>query len=93
MTLGQWLKDRTDGWLASQIGRGCHPSTISRIRRGRRKASLTLALTIEQVTGGDVKAEDLPLSKRTRAILRAIRGSEDNRQPPAAEPEAERAAG
>jgi hypothetical protein len=73
MTLGQWLGDRTDGWLASQIGMGCHPSTISRIRRGARKASLPLALAIEQVTSGAVRAEDLPLSGRTRAILLAFR--------------------
>jgi hypothetical protein len=92
MTLSQWLGDRTDGWLASQIGRGCHPSTISRIRRGRKKASLPLALTIEQVSGGEVKAETLPLSKRTRAILRTLRESVSHASPLPAEPEAEHAA-
>ena len=94
MDLTRWLGDRTDGWLASQIGRGCHPSTVSRIRRKKKKASLSLALAIESITDGMVTAEELPLTKRSRALLKTMRGRVALAAPEAAPAgEASRAAG
>ena len=51
-------------------------STIHRLLTGKktqRNASLALAIGIERATGGVVRAEDVPLSKRSRAALREMR--------------------
>ena len=49
--------------LAEQLG--VRVSTITRLREGRRAASLDLALRIERATGGLVRAEDLPAQRTT----------------------------
>ena len=72
---------RLEGWteekLAAEIRRGglsgTSQSTINRLRRKTRRASLELSLAIEAATGGLVRAEHLPLSRRTRRALRGVR--------------------
>ena len=79
MTLLKFLK--APNWTEEKLARacrqlGCHlttQSTINRLKHRKRMASLELALTIEQATGGWVMAEKLPLSKRTRRGLRRVR--------------------
>jgi hypothetical protein len=76
MTLAKWMKkaDRTDESLARAVG--CHRSTITRIRSKERTANAGLALAIELETGGEVQAEELPLSDRARGALRMFRQAE-----------------
>lgn len=67
-TLAGWK----DADLAARIP-GCHPSTILRIRKRQRRASLALALAIERASNGEIKAESLPLSRSSRAALAQLR--------------------
>lgn len=76
MKLGAYLKarDLTDSAFARLLG--VSPATIQRIQISgthSRTASLALALRIEQATGGEVAADELPLSKASRRALRGIR--------------------
>jgi len=59
-----------------------NPATIHRLlrgdtragpRRALRTASPELALAIERATGGVVRAEDVPVSRATRRLLRQMR--------------------
>lgn len=72
MTLDAYIRStgRTEVQLAKAAG--CTQATISRIRTGDRTAGITLALRIEQATGGAVPARSLPLSQRTRKGLKAL---------------------
>lgn len=56
MTLDQWMTDQkvTDAWLAERVG--TDRSRINRIRRGLAVPSLRVAVEIERVTRGKVKA-------------------------------------
>jgi DNA-binding transcriptional regulator YdaS (Cro superfamily) len=76
MTLQKWcIRERVDDKeLAKRVGRRTHRATISKLRRRKSRANLALALAIERATGGEVKAEELPLSAETRADLAALRG-------------------
>ena len=47
--------------------------TISRLRRRDGNGSLGLAIRIEKATDGKVRAEDVPLSKKSRRELRMFR--------------------
>lgn len=69
MTLSDWL--RTQGWTQEQLGQavGCEQSTVSRIVAGKMSISLHLALKIQQVTEGQVMAETLPISQKSREAL------------------------
>ena len=65
-------------------------STINRLRRDAKRkqqrcASPTLALAIEHATGGEVKAEELPLTNASKRLLRALRAAAGTL--PAAQPE------
>lgn len=53
---------------------GVAASTINRLRRKRMRASVELSLQIERGTKGRVRAEDLPLTRRTRLSLATLRG-------------------
>jgi len=59
-----------------------NPATIHRLlradtragpRRALRTASPELALAIERATGGAVRADEVPVSRATRRLLRAFR--------------------
>ena len=64
-----WTQDR----LASEAR--TTQGTISHLCAGTRKASLALALRIERATGGQVRAEDVPMTRRARVDLRELRAS------------------
>jgi len=70
-----WTEER----LVAAVRRGglrkTSQSTVNRLRNGKRVAGLALALAIEAATGGQVKAEELPISRRTRSALRGVRAS------------------
>lgn len=73
LSLGEWTEEK----LAAQV-RKCglqktNQSTINRLRKRTRRASIELALAIEAATGGAVHAEDLPLSRATLRALKRIR--------------------
>lgn len=51
------LENLTDEQVAALVGRD--RTTIGRIRRGKKNPSLTLALKLERISGGVVKAADL----------------------------------
>jgi transcriptional regulator with XRE-family HTH domain len=51
--------------------------TLSRLEAGKRRASLSLLLQIERLTDGQVRAEDVPMSRDTRRALGHLRGSSD----------------
>lgn len=69
MKLSDWL--RKQGWTQEQLAQhvGCEQATVSRIAAGKVSISLALALKIQQVTDGQVMAEDLPISERSREAL------------------------
>lgn len=73
MTIDRLLKggDWTEEKLATLVG--VDQSTINRIRRRKRTASLGLAMRIERATGGLIQAHELPLCRRAKADLRLIR--------------------
>lgn len=75
MKLDKWMEryDHTDESAATVLG--CDRSTVTRLRTEARNASLALALGIEASTGGEVRAEELPLTEETRAALRLSRQS------------------
>jgi hypothetical protein len=52
---------------------GTTQPSINRIKRGNGTASLALALEIEDVLEGKVRAEELPVSPRSRIALKGIR--------------------
>jgi DNA-binding XRE family transcriptional regulator len=58
MTLHEWLKreNRTDAWLAEQVGR--HRTTITKIRNGRLRPSIEVAAKIQRLSGCAVTAAD-----------------------------------
>ena len=60
---------------------GVDQPTINRIRSGARKSSLAVALRIEQVTGGEVTADELPMTDWSRRMVRALRA--DRQKAPA----------
>jgi len=62
-------------WSAAKLAdeTGTHRSTITRIATNKRTASLGLALRIERITTGLVRAEDLPLTEQARNALQLIR--------------------
>lgn len=55
---------------------GLSVPTINRIKRRKRTAGLRTALSIEAATDGAVRAEDLPLTDDTRAVLSRLRLAE-----------------
>ena len=65
------------GWTEHKLAvlAGTGQPTINRLRRGDRTASLGLAFRIERATDGQVRAEDVPLSKKSRRDLRLLRKS------------------
>lgn len=96
---GRWTASRLAKAASRHLPRGktVGPSTITRLRRdegtrgdggGRRQtrtASLTLALAIELATDGRVRAEDLPLSRESRRLLKQLRQAQE--VPPANPPD------
>jgi len=100
LELPDWTASRLADETRRHLPRGSQtdPSTISRLSRSDtfkgerqqlRTASLALALAIEAATGGLVRAEELPITARTRATLKTLRTSQANQSPPeAAAPEA-----
>jgi len=73
MTLDRLLKepDWTEERLALAVG--VDQSTVNRLRRRGRKASLGLALRIEEATAGIVRAEEVPMSRAARRDLARLR--------------------
>lgn len=59
MTLSDYLAEKSlkPSQFAEEVP--CEPSTITRIIKGERGASLGLALRIEEITGGMVTPRDL----------------------------------
>lgn len=53
----------------------CAQSHLSKIAKRKAKASVTFALEIERGTEGEVSAEEVPMTKRSRAALRQLRKS------------------
>lgn len=74
MDLDQLFKetDWTEERLAAAVG--TNQSTINRLRRRKRTASLGLALRISRATDGQVKPADLPLSDRAATDLALLDG-------------------
>ena len=74
----EWTVTRLCAEIA-KTGPKVWPSTLARLRREgvpeeqQRDASLSLALAIEQATEGMVRAEEVPLSARTRSALARLR--------------------
>lgn len=60
----------------------CHAASLNRLRHRRRFASLEFALAIERATGGEVKAEELPLTGRTRVMLATFRAASSRNTDP-----------
>ena len=62
-------------WNQTNLARaaGVDPSHICHLAAERCQASLGLALLLEGLTGGLVRAEDVPLSKASRDRLAAMR--------------------
>ena len=81
-----WTEHRLAEEVRQFLPRGAktNQSTINRIRRRGRSAGLPLALAIERVTDGMVKAEELRLSPEDRRLLKEVRQGEFLRdsQPP-----------
>ena len=75
LELPEWTQDRLA--LAARTTQG----TISRLAQRKRKASLGLVLRIEAATGGLVKAEDIPMTRRARADLKLIHAAQPLVQP------------
>ena len=73
LSLEEWTEER----LAARVRKyglyKTNQSTINRLRKRTRCASLELALAIEAVTNGAVRAEVIPLSSDTRRALKRIR--------------------
>lgn len=69
----EWTQEK----LAAAVRKRGQPkttqATISRLVTRTRCASMEFALALEEATGGLVRAEDLPLSKRTWQALRRLR--------------------
>lgn len=59
MQLDDWMKENglSDEQLAERVGSA--RTTISRIRRGKRRPSWNLAARLKEVTGGKVTLDDL----------------------------------
>ena len=83
MTLGSALE--AVGWTEAKLaemlrnrGFRVYQPTINNIKRGTggRRCSLALALEIEGLLDGKVKAEELPLSAQNRLALERIRARE-----------------
>ena len=55
------------------------PNLVSRLLSGDRKASLELALDIEDATNGKVPAGSVPISPSARRCLRRIRANDKAR--------------
>lgn len=83
---------RREGWtdqrVAEAMGRAGHRKvnavTIYRLRTHRRTASADFALALERATGGLVRAEDVPITAKTRRILRRLRAGAAQEPKPAA---------
>lgn len=60
---------------SATIGRLLPRGLSGETRRQRRVASLTLALAIERATDGLVTAEEIPLSRASKRLLREIRAA------------------
>lgn len=73
MTLETLLErdDWTEGRLAALVGVG--QSTINRLRRRKRTASVGLAMRIERATDGLVQAHELPLCEQACIDLQLLR--------------------
>ena len=69
----EWTEERLAAAVRKLGLSGTNQSTINRLRQKTRRASLELSLAIEAACGGLVRAEDLPLSKRTRRALKGVR--------------------
>jgi DNA-binding transcriptional regulator YdaS (Cro superfamily) len=66
----------TDTAFARRVG--ASHATIQRLQIAgieARTASLDMALRIEKATQGAVKAEELPISKASRRVLKALRSA------------------
>jgi DNA-binding transcriptional regulator YdaS (Cro superfamily) len=86
MDLDRWLsQDGRPGEEVFARRAKTTQSTVNRLRNRKLRASLVLALRIEEATNGQVRAEDLPLTPRTRAALRSLRS---RHAPPDPEPDA-----
>ena len=79
MTLKRLLSDPdwTEHRLVTALRRAglknTRQGTVNRIKNRTRNAGIGFALAIEAATDGAVTAEELPLSRETRAALRRIR--------------------
>ena len=79
LLLPDWPEKRLVAELRRYGLKKTRQGTVNRVRNGTRTAGLVLALAIEAVTDGEVKAEELPLSKRTRQAIKRIRSlSQEN---------------
>ena len=56
------VEAKTDEWLASQVGRD--RSLITKIKNGKGRPSLTVAVAIEKATGGQVPPSSLMAEAR-----------------------------
>ena len=56
---------------------GIETSMVTKLRNRTRNASMMLSLQIERRSHGKVRAEELPISKKTRAALKALRPTEN----------------
>ena len=82
MDLNRWLTTDNNGG-EDVLAKRCRTSqsTINRLRNKRRKAGLALALRIEAATDGQVRAEDLPMTRKTRESLRILRATQTPAHP------------
>ena len=71
----EWTEEKLAAKVRKRGLSKTNQSTINRLRKKTRRASLELALAVEDAADGMVTAEELPLSKRTRRALRRIRQS------------------
>lgn len=69
MKLSDFLIDK--GWTQVQLAEkvGCDPATVCRAVAEQGTISLGLALRFQAATDGAVRAEDLPISQRSREAL------------------------
>lgn len=73
MTLYQYRDNRGISQYDLADLLGVKQATVSRLEAEDRTASLILALEIERRTGGEVEAEHLPITPRTRRAIRRLR--------------------
>lgn len=75
MKLSEFLA--MNGWSQVQLAErvGCDPATVCRTVAGEVTISLGLALKIQAATEGQVRAEDLPISVRSREALALVEGA------------------